>query len=57
MVYLFIYIIFNEESRGIRMKIFGNILWFIFGGFFGGLFWLFVGVIWCIIIIGILIGL
>ncbi|MDK6785484.1 YccF domain-containing protein, partial [Enterococcus faecalis] len=39
------------------MKTLGNILWFIFGGFFGGLSWLFAGVIWCITIIGIPIGL
>ncbi|HDT8194778.1 TPA: YccF domain-containing protein [Enterococcus faecalis] len=56
-VYLLTYIIFNEESRGTRMKTLGNILWFIFGGFFGGLSWLFAGVIWCITIIGIPIGL
>ncbi|APC57014.2 YccF domain-containing protein [Enterococcus faecalis] len=57
MVYLLTCIIFNEESRGTRMKTLGNILWFIFGGFFGGLSWLFAGVIWCITIIGIPIGL
>ena len=31
----------------------GNILWFIFGGFFSGLSWLVSGVLWCITIIGI----
>ncbi len=35
------------------MKILGNILWFIFGGFFSGLSWLISGIIWCITIIGI----
>lgn len=31
----------------------GNILWFIFGGFFSGLAWIFAGIIWCITLIGI----
>ena len=35
------------------MKTIGNILWFIFGGFFSGLAWLISGAIWCITIIGI----
>ncbi|KAF1297087.1 hypothetical protein BAU15_05920 [Enterococcus sp. JM4C] len=35
----------------------GNIIWFIFGGFFGGLTWFFAGVIWCITIVGIPVGL
>lgn len=39
------------------MKFLGNIIWFIFGGFFGGLGWLLTGVIWCITIIGIPVGL
>ena len=34
------------------MGILGNIIWFIFGGFFSGLSWLLSGIIWCIIIIG-----
>ncbi len=34
----------------------GNALWFIFGGLLMGLSWLLVGVLWCITIIGILIG-
>lgn len=39
------------------MKTIGNILWFIFGGFFGGITWLLAGILWCITIIGIPIGL
>lgn len=39
------------------MSCLGNIIWFIFGGFFGGLAWLIAGVIWCITIVGIPIGL
>ena len=35
------------------MSIFGNILWFIFGGFFSGLSWCISGLLWCITIIGI----
>lgn len=34
----------------------GNLLWFIFGGFFMGLSWLIVGCLWCITIVGIPIG-
>jgi len=36
------------------MSILGNILWFIFGGFFSGLGWCISGILWCITIIGIL---
>ena len=35
----------------------GNVLWFICGGFLAGLSWCIAGVIWCITIIGIPIGL
>ena len=35
------------------MSLIGNILWFIFGGFFSGLSWALSGIIWCITIIGI----
>jgi uncharacterized membrane protein YccF (DUF307 family) len=38
------------------MKTLGNILWFVFGGFFSGLAWIISGIIWCITIIGIPIG-
>ncbi len=39
------------------MRLIGNILWFIFGGFFSGLSWLLSGVLWCITVIGIPYGL
>ena len=39
------------------MNTLGNILWFIFGGLFSGILWLLAGLIWCITIIGIPIGL
>ncbi|MFS0784563.1 YccF domain-containing protein [Bacillus sp. 1P06AnD] len=35
----------------------GNILWFIFGGFFNAVGWFFIGLIWCITVIGIPVGL
>ena len=38
------------------MRILGNILWFIFGGFLSGLGWIIAGIIWCITIVGIPIG-
>ena len=39
------------------MSILGNIIWFLFGGIFAGLGWYLVGLLWCITIIGIPIGL
>ena len=38
------------------MKSIGNLLWFIFGGFIGGMSWTLSGLFWCITIIGIPIG-
>lgn len=34
----------------------GNLLWFLFGGFWMGMGWLLAGILWCITIIGIPIG-
>ncbi|MGX6969318.1 YccF domain-containing protein [Vagococcus bubulae] len=39
------------------MTFLGNIIWFIFGGFVGGISWFLAGCLWCITIIGIPIGL
>ncbi|MGM0215856.1 YccF domain-containing protein [Enterococcus sp. AZ109] len=39
------------------MSCLGNIIWFIFGGLIGGITWCLAGVLWCITIIGIPIGL
>ena len=39
------------------MRVFLNILWIIFGGLISWLTWLFVGVLWCITILGIPVGL
>ena len=38
------------------MKLIANILWFIFGGFIMGTLWFLYGVLWCITILGIPIG-
>lgn len=38
------------------MSCLGNLLWFIFGGFFQGLGWGLAGILWCITIIGIPVG-
>lgn len=38
------------------MKILGNIIWFIFGGFINFIAWSIIGVLWCITIIGIPVG-
>lgn len=35
----------------------GNIIWFIFGGFILGFGWLITGILWCITIVGIPVGL
>ena len=42
--------------EGEKMKLIGNILWFVFGGFLSGLAWIIAGLLWCITIIGIPIG-
>lgn len=34
----------------------GNVLWFIFGGWISGLSWAFAGLLWCISIVGIPVG-
>lgn len=38
------------------MRILGNILWIIFGGFFSALGWWIAGCLWCITLIGIPVG-
>lgn len=35
----------------------GNIIWFLCGGVIGGLSWLLAGILWCITIVGIPVGL
>ena len=38
------------------MKLLGNLLWFVFGGLWMGLGWSLVGLLWCITIVGIPVG-
>ena len=38
------------------MSLLGNIIWFIFGGLFSALGWYIVGLLWCVTIIGIPVG-
>lgn len=38
------------------MSFLGNLIWFIFGGFWSWLLWFLYGILWCITIIGIPIG-
>ena len=38
------------------MSCLGNIIWFIFGGFFNFLGWMFIGLLWCVTIVGIPVG-
>ena len=39
------------------MSFIGNIIWFILVGFLGGLAWLVIGLLWCVSIVGIPVGL
>lgn len=39
------------------MKTIANLLWFVFTGLFSALAWLFLGLVWCITVIGIPFGL
>ena len=34
----------------------GNVLWFIFGGAFSGLCWCLAGILWCVTVVGIPVG-
>lgn len=38
------------------MSLLGNIIWFVFGGFLSGLSWIIAGVLWCVTIVGIPVG-
>lgn len=39
------------------MSCLGNIIWFILGGLFNSIGWFFIGILWCLSIIGIPVGL
>ena len=45
------------EVRGKDMSCIGNIIWIILGGLVNSLVWLFWGLLWCLTIIGIPVGL
>ena len=47
----------NEFKKYYTMKLLGNILWFVLGGFLVSLYYFVVGVLFCITIIGIPFGL
>ena len=38
------------------MSLLGNLIWFIFGGLWMGLGWVLAGLLWCVTIVGIPIG-
>lgn len=44
------------ERKVITMRFLGNLIWFIFAGFWQGLGWTLAGLLWCVTIIGIPIG-
>lgn len=46
----------RKYQEGNDMRFIGNVIWFIFGGFLSGLGWLAAGLLWCVTIIGIPIG-
>ena len=46
-----------RSAGGFRMGCLGNIIWFLFGGALSGLSWIGAGVLWCITIVGIPVGL
>jgi uncharacterized membrane protein YccF (DUF307 family) len=46
----------RKGKRRCAMSLLGNFLWLIFGGFLSGLAWIGAGILWCITIIGIPVG-
>ncbi|MCR4960797.1 MAG: YccF domain-containing protein [Lachnospiraceae bacterium] len=38
------------------MKLLGNIIWFVFGGFISAICWWIAGLLWCITVVGIPVG-
>lgn len=43
-------------ESGMKMSCLGNVVWFVFGGLLLGLSWALVGVLWCVTIVGIPVG-
>lgn len=48
--------IVSVEKEVKDMGCLGNVLWFVFGGVFSGLSWCLAGLLWCITIVGIPVG-
>ncbi len=48
--------IVSVEKEVKVMGCLGNVLWFVFGGVFSGLSWCLAGMLWCITIVGIPVG-
>lgn len=48
--------IVSVEKEVKVMGCLGNVLWFVFGGVFSGLSWCLAGLLWCITIVGIPVG-
>ena len=46
----------DRGEGGAFMSVIGNILWFIFAGFWQGVSWCLVGLVWCVTIVGIPVG-
>lgn len=53
--FLFRFVSFQRPDGGLEvcMRILGNVLWFLFGGFLSGLGWVISGVFWCVSLVGI----
>lgn len=45
-----------KKKEMMTMSLIGNILWFFVGGFLPALLWFFFGLLWCLTIVGIPIG-
>lgn len=46
----------KQQKEGNKMSFLGNVLWFIFGGWYTALSWLVLGLLWSITIIGFPLG-
>ncbi len=47
---------YKLKGTDVYMKFLGNLIWFIFGGFINFITWGFIGLLWCMTIIGIPVG-
>jgi len=45
-----------KETEVKKVKLLGNIIWFIFGGFEAAVLWAVVGLLWCVTVVGIPFG-